>query len=165
MHSPCKRDYWGSNPLSDFMITILNKNLFEVNADVHVNTVNCYGVMGKGIALQFKEKYPEMFEQYKMYCSIDRLDPGELHLYETKTDNPKYVFNAATKDHWKDNSSYAWIHNCLVNIRHWCKEFDCKSVAMPYLGCGNGGLDKEIVEKMIRSAFEKEEIEVYICSY
>ena len=86
------------------MIEIKQGNLLRENAEALVNTVNCVGVMGKGIALQFKQAFPDVFKQYKKACDAGEVQPGKMFTVQTsELLNPKYIINFPTKRHWKDN--------------------------------------------------------------
>lgn len=129
-------------------------NLLDSKAQVLINTVNCEGVMGKGLALQFKEAYPQMFFSYKEFCAKGNMSPGNFHAWKIPNTNPqRYIVNLPTKIKWRNPSQYEWIEKALSSFEHWCWLHQIKDVAMPPLGCGNGGLDKKIVTKMILGSF------------
>ena len=127
-------------------ITITSGNLLYSDCDILVNTVNCVGVMGAGIAKQFKERYPNMFKQYKDDCSRGVILPGMIREYQV--DGGKIVLNFATKSHWKNPSNISWISFGLDNLYKYL-DGTSYSVAMPALGCNNGGLDWNIVKELI----------------
>lgn len=134
------------------MIHYIQGNLFTSNAKVLVNTVNTVGVMGKGIAADYKKIYPKMFEEYKMLCENGTLDIGELHLYKTSN---KWILNFPTKKHWKSPSKIDYIEKGLKKLIEQGSRLQLTDIAMPKLGCGNGGLDwetqvKPIVEKYLK---------------
>lgn len=114
-------------------------NIFESHAQTLVNTVNCVGVMGKGIALEFKKRYPEMFNDYKIRCEEGKLKPGIPYLYEDTRGTS--ILNFPTKQHWRSPSKYSYIEEGLDFFREHYKEWNIKSIAFPPLGCGNGGLE------------------------
>lgn len=114
-------------------------NIFESHAQTLVNTVNCVGVMGKGIALEFKKKYPEMFEDYKKKCEEGKVKPGIPYLYEDSRGTA--ILNFPTKQHWRSPSKYSYIVEGLDYFRGHYKEWNIRSIAFPPLGCGNGGLE------------------------
>ena len=122
------------------MITYIDGDLFRSPARVLVNTVNTHGVMGKGIALQFKQIYPEMFREYRDYCENGIFRVGNLHLYKT---SHKWVLNFATKQHWRKPSKVEYIADGLKAFVKQYARMGVTSVAFPALGCGNGGLDYE----------------------
>lgn len=148
------------------MIVYKTGNLLDDDADILVNTVNCVGVMGKGIALAFKEKYPEMFASYRDFCKNNQLDPGRLWWYNYPN---RIVCCFATKNHWKHPSKIEWIENGLKDLR-WHFEINYfayfpqkpPNIAIPKLGCGEGGLDWRDVKPLIIEALEDLPIEVRI---
>ena len=136
------------------MIQYIQGNLFTSNAKVLVNTVNTVGVMGKGIAADFKKIYPKMFEEYKALCENGKLNIGELFLYKTSN---KWVLNFPTKKHWKSPSTVEYIEKGLQKLIEQATKLQLTDIAMPKLGCGNGGLDwekqvKPIVEKYLKKS-------------
>lgn len=122
------------------MITYLSGDLFQSPAQVLVNPVNTVGVMGKGIALKFKQVYPEMFEAYRNHCERGNLQIGQLYLYKTPN---KWILNFPTKKHWHNPSRAEYIEAGLAKLRDRCSEMGMTSIAFPALGCGNGELDFE----------------------
>ncbi|MEO0012659.1 MAG: hypothetical protein RLZZ535_1048, partial [Cyanobacteriota bacterium] len=120
-----------------------------------VNTVNCVGVMGKGIALQFKQAFPENFKQYKKACDAKEVQPGRMFTTSTGKLFPKYIINFPTKNHWKGKSKIKDIESGLNALVREVERLNIKSIAIPPLGCGNGGLDWEQVKPMIVNAFAK----------
>lgn len=128
-------------------ITITDGNLLQSNMQTLVNTVNCKGTMGKGIAEQFKKRFPAMFEDYKVRCDKESVKPGVPYVY--KAADGKIVLNFPTKNHWKNDSNLIWIQKGLDIIKKNYREWGITSLAIPPLGCGNGGLDWRQVRKMI----------------
>ena len=122
------------------MIVYTDGDLFESPAKVLVNTVNTRGVMGKGIALRFKQIYPEMFKRYREHCENRNLTIGKLYLYKTPH---KWVLNFPTKEHWRKPSRVEYIEAGLRKFRSSFAEIGVTSIAFPMLGCGNGELDFE----------------------
>ncbi len=142
------------------MITFLQGNLFDTNAQVITNTINCVGVMGKGVALEFKRRYPEMFNDYKKRCSTESIQPGELYLWE---DESVQILNFSTKKHWKGSSKLEYIETGLRYLAANYAELGIHSIAMPPLGCGNGGLDWNIVKQMMIDLLGQiTDLEVYV---
>lgn len=136
------------------MIEFKQGNLLEENAESLVNTVNCVGVMGKGIALQFKQAYPENFRQYEKACRAGEVQPGRMFTVATGSlFNPRYVINFPTKRHWKGKSKIEDIKSGLVALVAEVQQLGITSIAIPPLGCGNGGLDWAEVKPVIKSAF------------
>ena len=126
------------------LIRELKGNIFDSGYDAIVNTVNCDGVMGKGLALEFKYRFPEMFKEYETLCKAGKIKPGILHFWKEST--PKIV-NFPTKDHWKDPSKMEYIEKGLLyfvdNYRKWA----LNSIAFPRLGSSFGGLEWEKVRE------------------
>lgn len=136
------------------MIETGKGNLLEANAEALVNTVNCVGVMGKGIALQFKQAFPENFRQYKKACDAGEMKLGEVLVIHTgKRDNPIYIINFPTKYHWKGKSRLEDIKSGLRSLVRQVRLLDIESIGVPPLGCGNGGLDWVDVKPLIVAAF------------
>ena len=117
-------------------------NIFESSCTTIVNTVNCVGVMGKGIALEFKKKYPEMFMEYVLKCNRGEVKPGIPYVYQ---DNGISILNFPTKDHWRSPSRLSYVIDGLDWFVENYKKFGIDSIAFPPLGCGNGGLTWNIV--------------------
>jgi O-acetyl-ADP-ribose deacetylase (regulator of RNase III) len=122
-------------------------DMFKVPADIRVNTVNCVGVMGKGVALEFKKRFPGIFQPYKLYCDGGYMHPGKLHIVGA---GECTIVNFATKDHWNKPSNYIWIESGLEELRMFLEnEAVDLVVTIPALGCGNGGLDWAKVKPLI----------------
>ncbi len=128
------------------MIEFTQGDIFSNNADIRVNTVNCVGAMGKGVALAFKKKYPSMFKQYKQDCDNGLVRIGKMHIWKDLT---TWIINFPTKDNWKNPSTYEYIESGLKALSAYLAEQGNVTVALPALGCGNGGLDWSIVSDMI----------------
>ncbi len=138
------------------MLELVTGNLLEAEADALVNTVNTQGVLGKGIALQFRKAFPEMEAPYKRACATGELRPGTLHVFERDVLlAPRYIINFPTKRDWKHPSRMADIQAGLVALVNLVQERGIKSIAVPPLGCGNGGLDWRDVFPMIVDAFAR----------
>lgn len=118
-------------------------NIFDSHCTTLVNTVNCVGVMGKGIALEFKKRYPAMFEDYRILCRQKKLKPGHPYLYSDLSGVS--ILNFPTKDHWKSPSKFSYIEEGLTWFRDNYQALGITSIAFPPLGCGNGGLRWEDV--------------------
>ena len=115
-----------------------------------VNTVNCVGVMGKGLALQFKQAFPNYFIAYKEVCNIGILRPGFMYTYKHTIDNKhQYIISFPTKDHFKNPSKLQYIENGLLDLKRVIKKYNIQSIAIPPLGCGLGGLKWTDVEPLI----------------
>ena len=136
------------------MIRITQGNLLEADVEVLVNAVNCVGIMGKGLALQFKKKFPNNFKIYEIACKAKQVQPGKvLVIPEYKMINPRYIINFPTKRHWRQKSQIKDIESGLQSLISEVKELEIKSIAIPALGCGNGGLYWNEVKPLIESAF------------
>ncbi len=153
------------------MITyITDSDIFNSHADALVNPVNCKGVMGKGIALEFKKRFPEIMPIYKEACNKGKLSPGTLLFVrlivqpdlfgETKPG----VILFPTKIHWRDKSKIEWIEQGFLYLKEYYKEWGLNSIAMPQIGCGLGGLPWEKVNDCIKKYFLNEPVavEVYL---
>jgi O-acetyl-ADP-ribose deacetylase (regulator of RNase III) len=128
--------------------------LKQDDVDAIVNTVNCVCVMGKGIALQFKNKWPDNFTQYQAACKAGEVRPGTMHVYDAGAyAQPHFIINFPTKDHWRGNSKLSFIQDGLKDLVTQVQALDIRSIAIPPLGCGNGGLDWADVKPMIEAAF------------
>lgn len=145
-------------------ITIIKGNIFNTKAQTIVNTINCVGVMGKGIALVFKLRYPSMFEAYKNYCKQKLIEIGKLWIYRGEKSDP-WVLNFPTKKHWKFPSEYEYIEKGLQKFVDTYKERGITSIAFPLLGANNGGLDKDKVLDIMLSYLSKCDIPVEIYQY
>lgn len=139
----------------------LKGNIFNSKAMAIVNTVNCVGAMGKGIALDFKLRYPEMFKEYQKICFKHRLKPGQILPYTKST---PIILNFAIKDDWKAPSRVEWIEETLQKFVANYHALGISSVAFPWMGAMNGGLPFETIQGLTRkylSELEDIEIEVY----
>lgn len=134
-------------------ITFKNGNLFNEDADAIVNTVNCVGVMGKGVALEFKKRWPKNYVAYREQCEANALEPGKLYIHDNRdlldSTGPNYLINFPTKKHWRSKSKIEYIEKGLETLCHTLPQYNIKRVAMPPLGCGNGGLSWPLVKQLI----------------
>ena len=132
------------------MITFAQGNLLEADVEALVNTVNTVGVMGKGIALMFKEAFPDNFKRYEAACAAKHVSVGEM--FVTKRNDlygPKWIINFPTKMHWRHPSKLEWIAKGLDSLKQVIEHNRIKSVALPPLGAGNGGLAWQDVRALI----------------
>jgi O-acetyl-ADP-ribose deacetylase (regulator of RNase III) len=135
------------------MISEETGNLLDAPADALVNTVNTVGVMGKGLALQFKQAYPDNFRAYQAACRQGAVRLGQMFVYEPGlAGQPRYLVNFPTKGHWRDRSSLDGIRAGLADLRRVILDRAITSIAVPPLGCGNGGLDWRDVRPLIDEA-------------
>lgn len=138
------------------MITYKKGDIFKEEADAIVNTVNCVGVMGRGIALQFKKRFPENFKTYEAACKHKEVVPGKMFVHETASlIGPKYVINFPTKRHWRGASRMEDIESGLQDLAAVIADLNIKSIALPPLGCGLGGLDWSEVRARIEDALSQ----------
>lgn len=145
-------------------ITIINGNIFNTKAQTIVNTVNCVGVMGKGIALVFKLRYPNMFEQYQKLCAQHLIEIGKLWIYKGDKSDP-WVLNFPTKTHWKLPSEYEYLEKGLQKFVDTYQEKGITSIAFPLLGAFNGGLEKERVMDIMQHYLSQCDIPIEIYQY
>ncbi len=142
------------------MILYVSSSLFTSPAQVLVNTVNTVGVMGKGIALEFKQLYPEMFREYQELCETGKLSIGKLYLFKSPN---KWVLNFPTKEHWRHPSKVEYIEAGLAEFSRRYARWGINSIAFPALGCGNGRLDFATqVQPVMHKYLSRLPIEVFI---
>ncbi|GEQ99392.1 hypothetical protein JCM17845_00160 [Iodidimonas gelatinilytica] len=136
-------------------ITFKTGDMFSEPVEALVNTVNCVGVMGKGVALEFKKRWPENFKAYKKLCDAKKLNPGHMFVFDTNelflSEGPRFLVNFPTKAHWRSKSKLSYIEDGLDTLVQTIKKYNIKSIAVPPLGCGNGGLDWADVKPLIVS--------------
>ncbi|MCA9222845.1 MAG: macro domain-containing protein, partial [Planctomycetales bacterium] len=146
------------------MIEITRGDILTAEAEALVNTVNCVGVMGRGIAAQFKKKFEENFKAYKKVCDAGKLRPGIMFVFDSETLlNPRYVINFPTKDHWRAKSKMEDIESGLEALVDEVRKRRIKSIAIPPLGCGLGGLNWSEVRPKIEMAFAVlDDVQVYL---
>lgn len=137
------------------MIEYTSGDILKDNADALVNTVNCVGVMGRGIALQFKKAFPENFKEYAKACKEELVKPGRMFVHETGSMMPpRYIINFPTKRHWRGKSKIEDIETGLTALVETIRKKDIRSIAIPPLGSGLGGLEWEQVRSLIEKALE-----------
>lgn len=135
------------------MINFTTGDILKSNAEALVNTVNCVGVMGRGIALQFKNAFGDNFEAYAQACEAHEVEPGRMFVFERRRlDNPRYIINFPTKRHWRGKSRMEDIDSGLGDLVRVIKARNIKSIAIPPLGSGLGGLDWREVRPRIEAA-------------
>lgn len=146
----------GNGTIGRHMIIESHGNLLEADVEALVNTVNCVGFMGKGIALQFKQAFPENLDAYQRAVKKGDVQPGKMFVFETRTFvNPKFIINFPTKRHWRGKSQMADIEEGLSALVEVTEQLGIRSMAIPPLGCGNGGLDWSEVRPLIARALER----------
>lgn len=138
------------------MISFKKGNLLEADVEALVNTVNTVGIMGKGIALMFKERFPDNFDAYARACKNRELRVGKVFLTE-RTDlfGPRWIVNFPTKTNWRVKTQMDWIQEGMRDLVRVIEEKEIRSIAVPPLGCGNGGLDWREVKPVIVAALEE----------
>lgn len=146
------------------MISYTQGNLLDARVDALVNTVNTVGVMGKGIALMFKERFDRNFNLYAAACKAKQVKVGEMFVTETaELDGPRWIINFPTKEHWRGNSRLEWVEAGLVDLKRVLREQNIRSVAVPPLGAGNGGLDWPTVKARIDATLaDLDDVEVIV---
>ncbi|MBI1929176.1 macro domain-containing protein [Candidatus Poribacteria bacterium] len=140
------------------MIQYVVGDILTSDAQTIVNTVNCKGVMGKGLAKQFKRKYPDMFREYWDLCMKKKIRIGRPHLYMK---SQPWILNFPTKDDWRKSSLICFIEQGLQWIIENYKAVGIQSIAFPKLGCNNGGLDWEEVRQIMHNYLSQLEIPVW----
>jgi O-acetyl-ADP-ribose deacetylase (regulator of RNase III) len=144
------------------MLIYYRTSILESSSQTVVNTVNCVGVMGKGIADAFKQRYPSMFRAYKTICDQRLLTPGKLWLWRGPD---QWVLNFPTKDHWRNPSRLEWIEAGLRKFKAEYERHGIVEISFPRLGCGNGGLNWSDVRPLMEAYLSKLPIQVYIHDY
>jgi len=138
------------------MIKLTQGNMLEADVEALVNTVNCVGIMGKGIALQFKQAFRDNFHAYANACKKGEVKPGRMFIFPTNgMFNPKYIINFPTKRHWKEKSKLKYIEQGLNALVTEVQRLGIKTIAIPPLGCGYGGLRWPKVRNLIETAFDQ----------
>lgn len=145
------------------MIDFRKGNIFTTNKKVVVNTINCVGVMGAGIALECRLRFPDMFNTYKNLCSDGLISPGLLWLY--KANNSRWILNFPTKTHWKYPSKEIYIEKGLEKFVNTYKSKSIDSIAFPLLGTNNGGLNKDRVLEIMYRYLKNCDIPISIYDY
>lgn len=141
------------------MIKYIEGNIFDSPAQVIVNTVNTVGVMGKGLAKEYKARYPEMFQLYQQACKSQKLTIGKLMLWYGED---RWILNFPTKEHWRGKSKIEYIEKGLNEFCNKCIDYNISSVAFPKLGCGNGGLEWDIVKPLMEKYLSPMPLDIYI---
>jgi O-acetyl-ADP-ribose deacetylase (regulator of RNase III) len=145
------------------MIIQAKGNLLRAEVEALVNTVNCVGIMGKGVALQFRQAFPDNFRAYESACKRGGVSIGRMFVTYTEKFEPRLIINFPTKKHWKGNSKLEDIRSGLSDLVQVIREENIRSIAIPPLGCGLGGLRWDEVLPMIEEAFaDLPEVEVRV---
>ena len=136
------------------VVVVHNGDLFKSQAQTLVNAVNCVGVMGKGIALEFKKRFPAMYSDYVDRCRSGRVQLGRPYLYTPSDRGAQRVLNFPTKHHWRDGSTFIDIIAGLLYLQDWYRAWGVTSLAVPALGTGLGGLDWKEVKAIMLDHFK-----------
>lgn len=137
------------------MIRFTQGNLLEAPVEAVVNTVNTVGVMGKGIALMFKERFPENTKAYETACKAGNVRVGSMFVTPgVELDGPRWIINFPTKENWRNPTKLEWVESGLVALKREIREKGIRSIAIPPLGCGNGGLDWNVVRPLVEEALK-----------
>lgn len=145
------------------MIKFTQGNLLEARAEALVNTVNTVGVMGKGIALMFKERFDENYRRYAAACKAKEVRTGKMFVTPVhELDGPRWIVNFPTKQHWRAPSRMEWVADGLQDLRRFLVEQQIKSVAIPPLGAGNGGLEWAEVREQVERILGDLDIEILV---
>lgn len=133
------------------MMRFTQGNLLDANVEAVVNAVNTVGVMGKGIALMFKERFPKNYREYVAASKVGEIRIGEMFVSATEeSTGPRWVINFPTKKHWRHPARIEWVREGLVALNKVIRDKQIKSIAIPALGCGNGGLNWSDVRPVIQ---------------
>lgn len=146
------------------MLNFTTGNLLEARAQALVNTVNTVGVMGKGIALMFKERFADNFHQYAKACKAGKVQTGQMFVTQTtELDGPRWIVNFPTKQHWRAPSDLQWVIDGLQDLRRFLIENNVRSIAIPPLGAGNGGLVWEVVKpEIVKALSDLPDVEILV---
>ena len=145
------------------MIRFIRGNLLDAETEAVVNTVNTVGIMGRGIALQFKERFPENFKAYEAACKADKVEIGRMFVTRTSIlSNPRWIINFPTKKHWRNPTKIEWVVDGLQDLRRFIDQEGIRSISIPPLGCGNGGLQWSRVKREIEFALSELDLEIVV---
>lgn len=133
-------------------------SIFDSPAVNLVNPVNCVGVMGAGLALEFKKRFPGMFRRYQHQCAVGMLRPGNIHFHFD--DMHRHILCATTKDHWKDPSKLEWVESCIETLARVGPIWG--DIALPQLGCGKGGLSWTDVQPLVEHYLAPSSVNFYL---
>jgi O-acetyl-ADP-ribose deacetylase (regulator of RNase III) len=148
-------------------VIIKSGDLFTAGTEALICTVNCVGVMGRGIALEFKERYPDMFAEYVKLCKRGHIQVGFMWFwlnphFHSYLDGPRYVINFPTKENWRNPSKIEWISAGLADLRNRVTMLGIESIAIPALGCSNGKLSWTDVRPLIMEKLNDLEISIIL---
>jgi O-acetyl-ADP-ribose deacetylase (regulator of RNase III) len=137
------------------MVKFVQGNLLKANVDALVNAVNTVGVMGKGLALQFKKAFPDNFDAYAAACTRSEVRTGKMFVFETGLERPRFIINFPTKEHWRSPSKLQYIDDGLRHLAEVIRARKISSIAVPALGAGHGGLSWSDVRPRIETSLGK----------
>lgn len=145
-------------------IKYVSGDIFDCEAEAIVNTINCVGVMGRGLALQFKNKYPENFQAYQQACKLGGVQTGKMFVFQNnQPSSPRYIINFPTKEHWRNNSKIEYIETGLQDLISVIQQNHIQSIAIPPLGAGLGGLDWQLVKQKIEHSLSHlDNVDIYV---
>ncbi len=146
------------------MIHYHQGNLLDAEAEALVNTVNTVGVMGKGIALMFKERFPDNFRRYAEACKRGEVEIGKMFVTELSgLVGPRWIINFPTKKHWRHPSKMEWIRDGLIDLARVIRAKHIRSIAIPPLGCGNGGLEwSQVRQAIVLALGDLEDVDIIV---
>lgn len=144
------------------MIIYTSGDMFKIKVDAVVNTVNTQGISGKGIALYFKKRFPRNYKLYRELCKGTGMEPGTILVTDCGEGVYKWIVNLSTKDAWYYPSKEEWIIRSLFQLRDWLTDNKIESIAIPPLGCANGGLAWVAVKYHIGKILSNLETKIYI---
>lgn len=133
-----------------------DESIFDAQVDALINPVNCVGVMSKGLALEFRKRFPAMYEEYKKLCANGQIRIGKVHEYKIagRGKTPWLIINFPTKQHWRNSSEYDYIEEGLQDLKAKICAYQLRSIAIPALGCGLGNLFVTYVREMIHDKLD-----------
>lgn len=141
------------------MVNFTSGNMFAIKADIRVNTVNCVGIMGAGVALSFKVRYLEMFEEYRRRCQCREVQVGQLDIHHL---DGLTIVNLPTKVVPRKKSQYEWVESGLKSLHEFLKGKGLVRVTLPALGCGHGGLDWDRVKGLIKDCLTDLDAQIFV---
>lgn len=141
------------------MLKFVTGDFFDYKADIRINTVNCVGVMGTGVALAFKNKFPKMYKEYRSLCKRQKIDPSHPHVWREKD---LIIINLPTKIDWRNPSEYSYIEENLVWLRNYLLKKEDLVITLPALGCGHGKLSWKKVKEMIEDYLDDLSVEILV---
>lgn len=145
-------------------VSVTYQSVFDSPAQALVVTVNCVGIMGKGVAEVCKRKYPQVFIDYVRRCRSGKITVGRISNEDCyQLADGRYIILFPTKNHWRRDSKVCWIETGLADLLGHCHRLSLDDVALPPPGCGNGGLELSDVKPLIDLMFEEEGVEVTLC--